>query len=151
MKTKEIQQNKPLANQTSHCIADSVTRVNLRIKGKRVTCSFKCNKKLWKTFVSTIKAQGLSVCHVLEPMILAYLTSTVYLSHTIRPLKIENLVIERAVKRIRRYAVEEEDEERCVYCGCKAAGRFRWVKTGQVFPLCSFHASQFVGNGWEAA
>ena len=94
--------------------------VNFRLDGPRVACSFKCNKKLWKAFVSAVKAQGLSVCHVLEPMIYGWLTAKVYLSNTIKPLKIENVVIERAVKRVRRYAVEDVDEfSGGVYCVLK--------------------------------
>jgi len=73
-----------------------------------VAC-FRCNRKLWKTFKSTVKAQGLSICHVLEPMILGWLQGYVYVSNTIKPIKIENLVVERAVKRVRRYAVEVDD------------------------------------------
>ena len=94
--------------------------VNFRLDGPRVACSFKCNKKLWKAFVSAVKAQGLSVCHVLEPMIYGWLTAKVYLSNTIKPLKIENVVIERAVKRVRRYAVEDVDEfSHGIYCVLK--------------------------------
>jgi hypothetical protein len=103
---KNLTQNQQTSNNTTN--PDSMTKVNLRLGGVRVPCSFKCNKELWKSFVSQIRAQGLSVCHVLEPMILGYLTSTVYLSNTIKPLKIENLVVERAVKRVRRYGVEVE-------------------------------------------
>lgn len=85
---------------------DSTTEVNLRLDGPRETVSLKCNRKLWKAFVTEIKAEGLSVCHVLEPYVLTYLTSKVYLSSTIKPLRIENSVVERAVRRVRRYGVE---------------------------------------------
>jgi len=100
MTTPQNQQNN--TNNT-----DSMTKVNFRLEGERVPCSFKCNKKLWKTFVSQIRAQGLSVCHVLEPMIFGYLTGTVYLSNTIKPIRIEHLSVERVVQRPRRVFREE--------------------------------------------
>jgi len=150
---KNLSQNQQTNNNTTN--PDSMTKVNLRLEGVRVPCSFKCNKTLWKSFVSQIRAQGLSVCHVLEPMILGYLTGTVYLSNTIKPLKIENLVVERAVKRVRRYAVEEEEsKEVCFYClprRVRAVGLFRYVKTGEVFALCGFHAKELLESGvWKS-
>ena len=84
---------------------ENITSVHL-LDAPRKSVSFKCNERLWKSFVSTIKAQGLSVCHVMEGIIYGYLHGTVHLSSTIKPLKIENLVVERAVKRVRRYGVE---------------------------------------------
>jgi hypothetical protein len=125
---------------------DSTTEVNLRLDGPRETVSFKCNRKLWKAFVSEIKAEGLSVCHVLEPYVLAYLTSKVYLSSTIKPLRIENLVVERAVRRVRRYGVEAEISEGCRFCGGETVGQFRYVKTGEIYPLCRFHSQEFVDS-----
>jgi len=131
-----------------------MTNVNIRLDGERGVVSFRCNKKLWKTFVSQIKAQGLSVCHVLEPMVYGWLHSNVYISNTIRPLKIENLVVERAVKRVRRYArevVEEVDEEsdeiRCVLCrNPDVVGFYRYLRTGEVVPLCKLCARVYKRN-----
>ena len=109
---------KPNSNNSNN--TDSITVVHL-VGSPRKSVSFKCNEKLWKTFVSEIKAQGLTVCHILESMIYGWLCAKVHLSHTIRPIKIENLVVERAVKRVRRYAVEVDDsfqlvDEYGVYC-----------------------------------
>ena len=62
---------------------------------------------------------------MLEPFCIAVLTSQVNLSNTIKPLHIENFNVERAVKRVRRYAVEQIEEELevssgvCVVCGGK--------------------------------
>ena len=64
---------------------DCVTTVNIHLDGPREPCSFRCNKKLWKAFVQKIKHESLSTCHVLEPFILAYVTSIVYVSNTNRP------------------------------------------------------------------
>jgi len=98
---------------------DSTTEVHL-LDSPRKSVSFKCNEKLWKSFVSAIKAQGLSVCHILEAMIFGWLEGKVHLSHTIKPFKIENLVVKRAVKRVRRYATEDSvGSERRFYCALK--------------------------------
>ena len=97
---------------------DSITEVHF-IGFPRKSVSFKCNEKLWKTFVSTIKAQGLSVCHILEPIIYGWLEGKVHLSNTIRPIHFGNLIVERAVKRVRRYAVEDvtvSEVKKKVYC-----------------------------------
>ena len=125
---------------------DCVTNVNIRLEGAREPVSFRCNKKLWKAFVQKIKHESLSTCHVLEPFILAYVTSIVYVSNTNRPL-IENFVIERAVKRVRRYEKIEEVMETivsksCFYCDnvpvrkCKTVFRINPVKL-----LCPTHLS----------
>ena len=114
---KSLPHTQPTTNQTQ----DSITEVHL-LGAPRKSVSFKCNEKLWKSFVSQIRAQGLSICHVLEPMIYGWLTAKVHLSHTIKPLKIENLVVERAVKRVRRYGVEPVglvDGGGRFYCGLK--------------------------------
>lgn len=81
--------------------------------------SFRCNKALWLAFKKQIRAQGLSICHVLEPMIFGWLNGYVNISNTIRPVRIENIVVERAVKRVRRYAVEEFGVDEKFYCGLK--------------------------------
>jgi len=125
---------------------DSTTEVHF-LGSPRKSVSFKCNEKLWKTFVSTIKAQGLSVCHILEPMVYGWLQGKVHLSNTIKPIKIENLVVERAVKRVRRYAREVVDDDvdegegvKCVFCGRSAVGFYQHLSTGEVVPLCEFHS-----------
>ena len=100
--------------------------VNFDLGEPRKTVGFKCNINLWNSFVPYCKANYGSVCHVLEPIIVALLSSKVNLSQTVKPLHIENFNVERAVKRVRRYAVEQIGEELevssevCVECG-KAA------------------------------
>jgi hypothetical protein len=119
--------------------SDSSTSVNFRLDEPRKTVGFKCNKKLWEAFVPYCKANFGSVCHVLEPIILALLTSQVNLSTTIKSLRIENLNVERAVKRVRRYSVEKVDDadigsKRCAVCG-KAAFALAIEQSGSRF-LC---------------
>lgn len=117
---KNTQPKHKTLSQTQTQTTESITEVHL-LDSPRKSVSFKCNEKLWKTFVSQIRAQGLSVCHVLEPMIFGWLEAKVHLSNTIKPLRIKNLVVERAVRRVRRYGVESEGLVEvggvCVVCG----------------------------------
>jgi len=102
---------------------DTVTKVYIRLDEPKVTVSFRCNRELWFAFKKQIRAQGLSICHVLEPMIFGWLNGYVNICSTIKPLKIENFIVERAVKRVRRYAVEVEGGvdggERRFYCALR--------------------------------
>lgn len=133
--------------QTDNQTVDSITEVHL-LDAPRKSVSFKCNEKLWESFVSTIKAQGLSVCHILEPMIYGWLEGKVHLSHTIRPIRIENLVVERAVRRVRRYAVEVDGGSGgCWYCGGEAVGFFRYLPRGEVYPLCKRCSEELLSSG----
>jgi len=114
------QTQQPIQNQQT----DSKTNVYIRLDEPKVVACFRCNRELWKSFKKQIRAQGLSICHVLEAMIYGWLYGNVYISNTIKPIKIENLVVERAVKRVRRYAVEVDDGvdgvgERRFYCALK--------------------------------
>ena len=139
MPNKDTQKDvKKLSTQCS----DNITDVYFRLDEPRVVACFRCNRKLWKTFKSTVKAQGLSICHVLETMILGWLQGYVYLSNTIKPIKIENLVVERAVKRVRRYGVEVSGVK-CHFCGRDAVGWYKYKRSGVVVPLCDFHADEF--------
>ena len=105
---------KPNSNNSNN--TDSITVVHL-VGSPRKSVSFKCNEKLWKTFVSWCKAQGWTVCHFMESIIKAVMSAEVHLSRTIN---IENLNVERVVKRVRRYAVEDVDEfSGGVYCVLK--------------------------------
>ena len=113
-------------------VSDSSTSVNFRLDAPRETVGFKCNKKLWKAFVLYSRANYGSVCHVLEPILLALLTSHVNESKTIKPLHIETLNVERVVKRVRRVDVEvEESGERKIEV-CGVCGRSAFVEG--VFP-----------------
>jgi len=147
---KNLSQNQQTNNNT-----DNTTKVYIRLDEPKVTVSFRCNRELWKSFKKQIRAQGLSICHVLEPMIFGWLNGYVNICSTIKPLKIENITVERAVKRVRRYGVEEEEsKEVCFYClprRVRAVGLFRYERTGEVFALCKSHAEALLESGvWKS-
>jgi hypothetical protein len=135
---------------------DNTTKVYIRLDEPKVTVSFRCNRELWKSFKKQIRAQGLSICHVLEPMIFGWLNGYVNICNSIKPIKIENITVERAVKRVRRYGVEVEGEDRdvCFYClprRVRAVGLFRYERTGEVFALCKSHAEALLESGvWKS-
>lgn len=92
---------------------DSRTDVNMVWGGAKGVHSFRCSDKLWKAFVSETKARGDSVCHFMEAMIAAVLgviRRDVYNRDTIM---IENLSVQRVVRRHRRVSHEILPEENC--------------------------------------
>jgi len=135
--------------------SDSSTRVNFRLDEPRRTVGFKCNINLWNAFVPYCKTNFGSVCHVLEPIIIALLTSQVNLSKTIKPLHIENLNVERAVKRVRRYAVEEVEETDvvkvglCSVCGGAAFARAIEVEGSRLLCKVDFKKVRPSLRGWK--
>jgi len=132
--------------------------ITIRLDGKRKTVGFKCVGELWDAFVPWSKEHYGSVCHVLEPIIVALMASEVNVKSAAKPLHIENLTIERAVRRVRRYSVEEEISEseaiapKCHFCTTKLTRMFRYRKTGMTYPLCNHHARELMSYGsWETA
>jgi len=81
-------------------------------------------------------------------MVYGWLQGKVHLSNTIKPVKIENLVVERAVKRIRRYA--KEVEEVSEFYGFVSENGFYCVLKQSYFPLlklpCFHWKSCMCGN-----
>ena len=149
----------PSQNQNSgkqqHDTSDSSTSVNFRLDEPRRTVGFKCNINLWNAFVPYCKANYGSVCHVLEPIIVALLTNQVNLSKTVKPLHIENLNVERAVKRVRRYVeeeVEETDEVKvglCDVCGGAAFARAIEVEGSRLLCKVDFGKVRPSLRGWK--
>jgi hypothetical protein len=95
--------------------SQSTTEVDFLLEGARESCSYKGNRKLWKAFVIFSKREYGSVCHILEPILLAILQSKVDFGNTLKeqksPVVIENLRITRVVQRHRRVYHEYEPEE----------------------------------------
>jgi len=97
------------SNQKNH--KDSTTNVSRVWRGPKSTHSFRCSDKLWNSFVSETKAQGDSVCHVMEAIIsgvLGVLKEDVYKRSTVT---IENLHVQRVVQRHRRVSHEYVSEQ----------------------------------------
>lgn len=118
----------------------SITDVNMVWRGPKSPHSFRCSDKLWKRFVSEIKASGDSVCHVMEAIVAGVLGVLHENDHTrntkkeVPPVVIENLHVRRVVKRRRRYArsLDRDEEvvqdrgsfESCAFCDNRPIQQF---------------------------
>ena len=121
--------------------SDSSTEVNYRLDEPRVSVGFKCNKRLWKAFVQFSRREYNSVCYVLEPIMVALMTSKVNQSRTIKPLCIENLNITRVVKRVRRYSEEVVQVRYCEVIECDKIVKDHLLdSTGRSHYFCRKHA-----------
>ena len=103
------------------------------------------------------KAKGLSVCHILEGLIYGYLRGFYDKFELDVKSPTINLTLVRDVKRIRRYAKEFVEEkvskvEKCWFCRQVPVGNFVYQPTGKQYPLCEFHAKEFVASrgNWKA-
>jgi hypothetical protein len=119
------------------------------------------NSKLKEAFLSHFRAKGLSACHICEGLFYGYLQGFYDKIDTDVKSPTIELTLVRDVKRVRRYAVEEEsvseDEDKsgmvkrelCCYCRRSrihryAVNRFRYLPTGQDYPLCGHHAERLL-------
>jgi hypothetical protein len=147
---KEQTENKKLSTDSK---TSDVTYIS--VHDSRLTV--RINSKLKEAFLKHCKAKGLSACHISEALFYGYLKGFYdKLDLDVKSPTI-NLTLVRDVKRVRRYAVEEEVEvskEFCFYCfnqrkskRVPAVGLFRYDKTGKVYPLCSHHAESLLESG----
>lgn len=125
--------------------SDSSTKVHFSLRGHRKPVSFRCKPELWQAFKQQTKAQGQSVCHILESMLIAHLEAQVHFSNTIKPLVIEQVNVNRVLRRFRRAAVEEVVETvkvvGCGFCHKEAVFLFEDKTTGIQQYVCRPHAN----------
>jgi hypothetical protein len=110
--------------------------------------TLRINGELKKAFIRHCKAKGLSVCHILEGLIYGYLRGFYDKIELDVKSPTINLTLVRDVKRIRRYAKEGIDEKidmnKCRFCNKAPIGNFVYHPTQKQYPLCKFHAKEFV-------
>ena len=105
--------NKTFLNSKDKNKADSKTNVYPSEKlflGSRKVASFRCNEELWLSFKQQMKADGSSICHMLEAMINAVLGAYPELVNNRNTITIEKLDVRRIVQRHRRVSHEYEAE-----------------------------------------
>lgn len=124
MNTESISKHKsfsqPNQKKKHNQAVDSITKVCLPftdlMAGEHTHLSFDCPKTLRKAFKLAVKANGSSICHVLQTFMVTYLVSNhyqkAYFNNTMRaPIVVENLVVpsyvKRRVRRMREEVVEE--------------------------------------------
>lgn len=127
--------------------------------GELTHLSFDCPKPLRQTFKTAVKANGSSVCHVLQTFMVTYLVANHYqkacFNDTYRhPITVKNLVIptyvKERVRRVKRIAEQIEDFEVTVTCGhvdCTAEAIGSGVWRGRnTLNLCADHYSEAEGT-----
>lgn len=73
----------------------------LSIGPKRRPCSFKADPELWSNFKHTCKTRGVSICHVLEALMEAWIVGQKAEATVVKPVVV-NLTMEHVVERPRR-------------------------------------------------
>lgn len=111
--------------------------------------TLRINSELKKAFVGHCRAKGLSVCHILEGLIYGYLRGFYDKIELDVKSPTINLTLVRDVKRIRRYVKEVVEErvskdDKCWFCKKVPIGNFIYQPTEKIYPLCEFHAKEFV-------
>jgi len=110
--TNNQTQNKKLSTDSKTSDVSSIS-----VHDSRLTV--RINSKLKEAFLKHCKAKGLSACHISEALFYGYLKGFYdKLDLDVKSPTI-NLTLVRDVKRVRRYAVEEEVSvaRSCVVCG----------------------------------
>jgi hypothetical protein len=124
-------------------------------EGEMTHLSFDCPKNLREAFKQECKANGVSVCKMLQNYALAYIVVSRLKKHAYGntlsklvdvPLVIENLnCVQNVQSRVRRYIKKtefyEEHVEFCGFkdCGEEVAGKGMYKKSGKIHPLCDKH------------
>lgn len=78
-----------------------MSREVVRLGSQRETCSFKGDVELWSRFKEECKFRGVSICHVLEALMQAWLEGQKAEATLVRPVTV-NLTMEHVVQRPRR-------------------------------------------------
>ena len=116
-KQKKPTRKRAKQNKNDYSIVKACPELTELMQGEIVHLSFDCPKNLRNTFKLTVKANGSSICHVLQTFMLTYLTAAhqqkACFSNTMRNhIVIEHLVVPTYVKeRVRRVKTVERVEE----------------------------------------
>lgn len=158
----EDSRNKNLTQTQPKQTDDSLTKVTFSksgvykyVSGVRRTIGFKGDLGLYNRFKQLSKRVYGSTCKAFEIYMVSFISSVengVNLSNTVEPINVEQHIRIERLNRERRHLdfVDDFEGDRCLYCGKVAVGSFRYLKTGRVYPLCRFHAGEFVnGKSWE--
>lgn len=125
--------------------------------GEITHLSFDCPKNLREAFKEEVKRNSSSVCKELQKYQLSYIVASRIKKHAFGntisklvdvPVTIENLNFSQYVQsRVRRYGeAGKEEQGKCHFCSKSPVGEFVYIKTGEKFPLCKFHAAEFVNE-----
>lgn len=152
----------PKENDTDTTNNDSIVKACFRFMDGAVKhVSFDCPDNLRKALKSTAKAQGQSVCSVLQMLTMAYIiASQACFSNTIRPnVTIQNLTLQRVVMRHRRVYHESEYTDvvqdvvevgelgKCFQCGTRERVYPHVTLANERVFLCGSCAKRWIAEG----
>jgi len=139
---RKMTQEKPESSDSSQVCYNEV-EVDIGLSGVRAHTSIRCDRKLWKSFKTVCKKNGLSTCGILEKLILGFVVG--YSTSVAQPTTI-NVIVDapRIIKRVRRRQLVIEDEITvCGFRGCgePAVGSGVW-RGSKEFLLCEKHLEE---------
>lgn len=124
---------------------DSKTNVYKTVPMERVVVSVRVRREIKDALKGFCRENGLSICHVFEGLVIGYLYGLGEKIEFVNKSPTINMTLVRDVKRLRRYAVEEVEEELieyqtsiCGLCG-KDSKKLFLVKyvSGKTIPTCT--------------
>ena len=141
--------------------ADGITKVHISkgcvpdyVSGVREPIAVRIDTGVYKRFKPLSKRLYGSTCRAVETYMISLIEVAekgVHFSNTDKPINIEKIVIERNLRPRRNFELAQEEQEKviCHFCSKSPVGDFVYLKTGEKFPLCRFHVSEFVnGKTW---
>jgi hypothetical protein len=134
--------------------SDSTTNVYIKVPMERDVVSVRIRPEIKEALKQYCSRNGLSICHVFEGLVTGFLEGVNQKIEFVNKSPTLNVSVVREVKRPRRYAKEEVIESgRCRYCGKGTVGIYTFIATGEKYPLCAFHAREFVSSrgNWRKA
>lgn len=138
--------NKAHTNQIND---DSKTKVYQRLHGKRTVVSIRCKPELKDALKRFCKAKGLSICHIFEGLVTAFLIGVHEQIELVNQSPTIDLTLVRDVKRLRRYAVEKVGKCRVFYCNKSGTEHLIEVSTGEHWDFCKEHSILPLKKGFE--
>ena len=138
--------------------ADGITKVHFPkgcapdyVSGVREPIAVRIDTGVYKRFKPISKRLYGSTCRAVETYMISLIEVAekgVHISNTDKPISIEKIVIERNLRPRRNLelAQAEQEKAKCHYCSRLPVGEFVYLKTGEKFPLCRFHAGEFVNE-----
>ena len=149
---------KPHRN-SSMSTSDSKTVVYQRLHGQRDVISIRIKPEIKEALNEFCRANGESLCHVIESLTTAYLFGMQQKITWVNQSPTINLTVVRDVKRLRRYAVENDvqpasiseqgSSEKCAHCETRPVARC--VNHRSILWLCQVHFTKVKSglDGWR--
>jgi len=139
--------------------SDSKTMVYQRLHGQRDVISIRIKPEIKEALNEFCRANGESLCHILEALTTGYLVGMQQKITWVNQSPTMNLTVVRDVKRIRRYAVENDTQpasiseqgssDKCAHCETSPVAKC--VNHRSIEWLCQVHFAKVKSglSGWR--